>query len=123
MAWGTGTKPVDDEGVPTLNKTLVSKGILNGYLYNTYTAKKRRGLFNGQCCEGIQEPAWCRCDKSLFKNLMGDQKSAVRSQNGTNNNTLLKSMSRGILILGAMGVHTANPISGDFFRRDLGTMD
>ncbi|MBI4682234.1 MAG: hypothetical protein HY757_03945, partial [Nitrospirae bacterium] len=46
------------------------------------------------------------------------QESGVRSQELekkiVGNNTLLKSVSRGILILGAMGVHTANPVSGDF---------
>ncbi len=31
-----------------------------------------------------------------------------------NNNNLIKSMSKGILVLEAMGVHTANPVSGDF---------
>jgi PmbA protein len=27
---------------------------------------------------------------------------------------LVKSLSKGIVVLGAMGVHTANPVSGDF---------
>ncbi len=40
MQWGTGTKPVDDEGVPVSNKTVISKGVLNNYFYNTYAAKK-----------------------------------------------------------------------------------
>ena len=113
MAWGTGTKPVDDEGVPTLNKTLVSKGILNGYLYNTYTAKKDGVSSTGNAVRGFKSLPGVGVT-NLYLKPHGDQKSAVRSQNGTNNNTLLKSMSRGILILGAMGVHTANPISGDF---------
>ena len=113
MAWGTGTKPVDDEGVPTLNKTLVSKGILNGYLYNTYTAKKDGVSSTGNAVRGFKSLPGVGVTNFYLK-PHGDQKSAVRSQNGTNNNTLLKSMSRGILILGAMGVHTANPISGDF---------
>ena len=35
-----GTRPFDDEGVATSEKILVKEGILQGYLYNTYTAKR-----------------------------------------------------------------------------------
>ncbi|HLA00535.1 MAG TPA: TldD/PmbA family protein, partial [Thermodesulfovibrionales bacterium] len=35
-----GSRPVDDEGVPSQDKTLIKEGILTSYLYNTYTAKK-----------------------------------------------------------------------------------
>ena len=42
-------------------------------------------------------------------------KLLCRKANGIGSgNGLLNSLSRGILVLGAMGVHTANPISGDF---------
>jgi len=35
-----GSSPVDDEGVSCREKSLIREGILLGYLYNTYTAKK-----------------------------------------------------------------------------------
>lgn len=113
MAWGTGTRPVDDEGVPALNKTLVSKGVLNGYLYNTYTAKKDGVSSTGNAVRGFKNLPGVGVTNLYIKPDRG-QKSEVRSQNGIKNNTLIKSLSRGIFILGAMGVHTANPISGDF---------
>jgi PmbA protein len=117
MAWGAGTKPFDDEGVPALNKTLVSKGILKGYLYNSYTAKKDGISSTGNAVRGFKSLPGVGVTNFYIKPAQS-QESGVRSQESekmiVGNNSLIKSMSRGILILGAMGVHTANPISGDF---------
>jgi PmbA protein len=74
--WGTGTRPVDDEGVPAQNKTLVAEGTLDSYIHNTYTAKKDSTIGSG--------------------------------------NNLAGNLSKGIVVLSTMGMHTANPISGDF---------
>lgn len=106
MAWMTGTRPVDDEGVPTMNKTLISKGALMGYIYNTYTARKAGVSSTGNAVRG-------------FKSLPGVGVTNIYikpAKVGASGRSPLqvKSMSRGILILGAMGVHTANPVSGDF---------
>jgi PmbA protein len=102
-----GSRPVDDEGVPTSEKILVHKGVLQAYLYNTYTARKgnmrstgnaARGGFSSLPSVGITNlfigPASeedCLCKKDLFAFL-----------------------DRGLYIVDAMGVHTANPISGEF---------
>jgi PmbA protein len=117
LAWGTGTKPVDDEGVPVLNKTLVSEGILKSYLYNTYTAKKDGVFSTGNAVRGFKSLPGVGVTNMFIKPAR-DEKSEAGSHESekmtVKNNSLLKSMSKGILILGAMGVHTANPISGDF---------
>jgi len=104
LPWGAGTRPVDDEGVPTMNKTLVSRGTLNGYIYNTYTAKKDGVSSTGNAVRGG------------FKSLpgVGVTNFYIKAPGNGSDNGLVKSLSRGILILGAMGVHTANPVSGDF---------
>ncbi|MEF9438648.1 MAG: TldD/PmbA family protein, partial [Candidatus Mariimomonas ferrooxydans] len=47
MPWGTGTKPVDDEGVPAMKKTIVSGGMLQGFIHNTYTANKEGVMSTG----------------------------------------------------------------------------
>ena len=102
-----GSRPVDDEGVPTSENILVHEGVLQTYLYNTYTARKgnthstgnaSRGSFSSLPSVGITnlfiEPATvegCLGKKELFKFL-----------------------GRGLYIVDAMGVHTANPVSGDF---------
>lgn len=109
MPWGIGTKPVDDEGMPGSKKTLISEGRLTGFIHNTYTAKKDGAASTGNAVRGS------------FKSLPGvdvtnlyiepAEKPRVKGQG---NNSLIKSVSKGILVLDAMGVHTANPISGDF---------
>lgn len=104
MSWRIGTKPVDDEGVATQKKTLISKGILRGYLHNTYTARKDQLRSTGNAVRyGV-------------KNLpgVGVTNLYIRATGNKNRNDFTKSLSRGIVILCAMGVHTANPISGDF---------
>jgi PmbA protein len=104
MAWGTGTKPVDDEGVPVRNKTLISGGVLKGFIHNTYTAKKDGTESTGNAARGSA------------KSLAGIDATNLylKTANGNSDGNLIESVSRGVLILGAMGVHTANPISGDF---------
>jgi len=102
MPWGTGTKPVDDEGFPVSRKTLVSKGVLTGYLHNTYTAKKDGTVSTGNAVRGGS------------KGLPGIGAMNLYIKPSENDNSLMKSLPRGILITEVMGVHTANPVSGDF---------
>lgn len=45
--WGVGTRSFDDEGIPTRTKTLVDRGVLTGYLYDYYTAKKENKYSTG----------------------------------------------------------------------------
>lgn len=104
MPWGTGTRPVDDEGVSTTNKTLVSEGVLSGYIHNSYTAIKDGVISTGNAVRGSS--------KSLPG--VGVTNFYIHPVSSGSDNNLLNSLSRGMLILGAMGVHTANPISGDF---------
>ncbi len=104
MAWRSGTKPVDDEGVPTMNKPLISGGSLQGYIYNTYTAKK----------DGVSSTG--NATRAGFKSLpgVGVTNIYIKAPDSSSGNGLVTSLPRGIHILGAMGVHMANPISGDF---------
>jgi len=104
MQWGTGTKPADDEGVPVTKKAIVSRGVFNGCIHNTYTAKKAGIRSTGNASRGS------------YKNLpgIGVTNFYLKAADDKSGNDLIRSVSRGILVLGAMGVHTANPISGDF---------
>ncbi|MBI5098160.1 MAG: TldD/PmbA family protein [Nitrospirae bacterium] len=118
MKWGLGTKPVDDEGVPVTNKTVISKGVLNSYFYNTYTAKKAGVKSTGNAVRGGHKSLPGIGVTNFYIRPDESQKSEVRSQKSevkrTKNNQLIKSLPKGILILNTMGLHTANPISGDF---------
>jgi PmbA protein len=103
IPWRAGTSPVDDEGVPTRMKEIISCGVLNSYIHNTYTARK----------DGV----------SSTGNAVRRGASSLPGVGVTNffikpgelsHQDLTKSLPRGIVILSAMGVHTANPVSGDF---------
>ncbi len=102
--WGTGTSPVDDEGVTSMNKTLISKGVLNGYIHNTYTASKDSTVSTGNAARGSA--------KGLPG--VGVTNFYLEAADSKGSSGLTGSLSKGIVILNAMGVHTANPISGDF---------
>jgi len=102
-----GSRPTDDEGVPTSEKILVHKGVLQTYLYNTYTAKKGnthstgnavRGGFSSQPSVGIT---------NLFVGPASEEDCLGKKD-------LFAFLDRGLYIVDAMGVHTANTISGDF---------
>ncbi len=104
MDWRIGTRPVDDEGVPTKNKTVISEGMLNSYIHNTYTAKKDGVASTGNAAR--------RNSKSLP--MIDVTNFYINVKENKPDKNLIKSLPKGILILNAMGVHTANPISGDF---------
>jgi PmbA protein len=100
---GLGTAPSDDEAVPMRKKTIVERGRLAMFLYNTYTANKdktestgngMRGGFKGLPGVGVT---------NLF---IGPGKDPLKG--------LIASLDRGLFVTEVMGMHTANPISGDF---------
>jgi PmbA protein len=114
MQWGTGTKPVDDEGVLVSNKTVISKGVLNSYFYNTYAAKKAGVRSTGNAVRGSHKALPGIDVTNFYLKQEENRESEDSRQESGKNNKLIKSLSKGILILNAMGLHTANPISGDF---------
>ncbi len=104
MEWGTGTSPVDDEGVPSIMKKVISKGVLEGYIHNTYTARKGGVSSTGNAVRGSAKGLPGVGVTNLYISQKGDKSE----------DDLVKSIDKGILVLNAMGVHTANPVSGDF---------
>lgn len=102
-----GSKPVDDEGFPTANKTLIEKGVLKGFLYNTYTAKKDGVSSTGNAARGGFTGLPTVGPTNLYLE--------PTSQEFTNNfNGLVKTVDKGLYVIETMGMHTANPISGEF---------
>lgn len=95
--------PFDGEGVPTSKTVLIENGVLKNYLHNSYTAKKA----------GV---------KSTGNGIRGSYKSTPEV--GTTNfylqkgsqdpQQLIKEIDKGLYVTDVMGMHTANPISGDF---------
>lgn len=100
---GLGTAPVDGEGIPRQRTPLVQGGILKGYLYDTYTASKDKVKSTGNAVRGgIKAPP-------------GTGLTNLYIEKGTPGlDELLYKAGRGLLVTEVMGMHTANPVSGDF---------
>jgi len=102
-----GTRPFDDEGIVTSEKILIKEGALQGFLHNAYTAKKdgvnstgnaMRGGYTGLPSVGIS---------NLYLKVVSETDIIPF-------NKLTASLDQGLYITEALGVHTANPITGEF---------
>ena len=100
---GPGAAPFDDEGVPSGRTELFTKGVLNGFLHNAYTAHKGETTSTGNGKRGYRSPP--SVGTSNFYLDAGD----------TPRDELLSRAESGVLIQDVSGVHSgANPISGEF---------
>jgi PmbA protein len=103
MDGGCFNAAFDDEGVPTVHREFVSEGILRGFMHNSYSVARIGSGVAGNAFRssfrGIPAPG----PTNLFV-LPGPQTEEE----------LVESVGRGIYIQDVMGVHTADPISGDF---------
>lgn len=99
-----GSSPIDDEGVAVSKKYLIRDGVLEGYMYNSYTAKKAGLRSSGNAV------------RSAFSALpsAGPLNLYVVAAPGSIIKNLISVMGKGVYITEAMGVHTANPVSGEF---------
>ncbi len=102
-----GSRPVDDEGIPSRENILVHEGVLQGYLYNTYTARKGKTSSTGNAVRGGFASLPSVGITNLFIEPSSGKGCPGRSE-------MFRLLNRGLYIVDAMGVHTANPISGDF---------
>jgi|OpeIllAssembly_1097287.scaffolds.fasta_scaffold40025_2 PmbA protein len=102
-----GSRPVDDEGVPTSEKILVHKGVLKTYLYNTYTARRGKTDSTGNAVRGGFASLPSVGITNLFVGPASEEDCLGKKD-------LFAFLDKGLYIVDAMGVHTANPISGDF---------
>jgi len=97
---GMDSSAFDGEGVPSQRTVLIDKGILRGYLYDSYTAGK----------EGV--PSTGNAVRSGYTDVpsVGSRNLIVGSPQPQD----LLAETKGYLVNGLIGAHTANPISGDF---------
>lgn len=100
---GMATAPFDGEGVAQRNTVLVEEGELRGFLYDTYCARKDGRSSTGNASRsGVKSPPHAGVTNFFIEN--GTASPAE----------LLQGIERGVLVTEVMGMHTANPISGDF---------
>ncbi|MFC2154325.1 TldD/PmbA family protein [Candidatus Altiarchaeota archaeon] len=99
---GLNSCKCDGEGVGMQKKTLIEKGVLNCFLYDVKRALKEGKESTGNGLRGYD---------SLPE--VGPTNFVV-GPGGSSREELLKEAKGGLLVHSIVGVHTANPTSGDF---------
>lgn len=100
---GIGAGPFDGEGVPSGETVLIKDGELQGFLYDTYTAAKEGRASTGNGTRGS------------FRSLPDAGATNFYLVPGNlSREELLRDVPSGFYVTQVMGMHTANPISGDF---------
>jgi PmbA protein len=102
---GPGSRPIDDEGVPALRKSLMSKGVLEGFMYDSRTAGREGRNSTGNAVRGRFSAVPAVGPLNLYIAASGEV---------TGVQEMIASIKSGLYIIEAMGMHTANPISGQF---------
>lgn len=93
----------DGEGVPTRRKAPIDGGVVRDYFYDAATASKDGVESNGSA------------GRASYKSLAGPGSSNFYLEPGTlTREALLEDTKSGILVLELMGMHTADPVSGEF---------
>jgi PmbA protein len=101
---GPAASPFDDEGVPTGRTELITGGVLNGFLHNTYTARRGGTTSTGNA------------SRAGYRSTPGVGTTNFYVEPGPRSFAeLLRDADGGVLIQDVSGVHSgANPISGEF---------
>jgi len=100
---GAGSRAFDDEGMPSQRTPLMVEGRLTGFLHNSYTAKKSGAVSTGNAGRG-----GFRSQPGVGSTNLYIEKGSVTP------GSIISSVSSGLLVQEVLGMHTANPISGDF---------
>jgi PmbA protein len=100
---GMAAAPFDGEGTPAQETTLVESGVLTNFFRDTFYGKKLGRPSTGNARRGgISSLPSCGAT------------NIVLTPGDSSLETMTKSIAEGFFIRDLMGVHTANPITGDF---------
>lgn len=100
---GLGSSLFDDEGCPTRAKTMIESGVVSDYFYDTASANR----------EG--RPSNASAARDSFRGLPHPSASNFFLEAGPlSREEIISGTKDGILVLDIMGMHTADPISGEF---------
>lgn len=100
---GTATAPFDGEGLPSQTTKLLDQGMVMNFLYDSYYARKHKTKSTSNCRRGsLKSPPG-----------IGPTNLYLRKGSPTFDK-LVQSVSKGIYITDVMGLHTANPVTGEF---------
>jgi PmbA protein len=102
-----GSRPVDGEGVNSRINNLVVEGILQGYLHNTYTAKRLSSKNTANAGRGsYTEPPHVSISNLYISPSEKAKPLSLKELMGAEPEVLY--------VLDVMGMHTANPVTGEF---------
>lgn len=100
---GYASFPFDDEGVPRRKTTLVKEGVVTNWLYDTQRAARDGKLSTGSS----HRP-------SIHKTASINISNCYIGAGDVEQAKLLSMAKKGFLVTDVMGLHTANPVTGDF---------
>jgi PmbA protein len=103
MPGGYSSAPFDGEGVSSRESVLIEAGKLRGFLHSSYTAR-RMGV----------EPTGNAMRDSYTSLPRIDSSNLYLKPSGVTRRDLLASVGEGVYVSEAMGLHTIDPITGDF---------
>jgi len=99
---GMGSAPFDGEGVPTQRRTIVDRGVLQGFMYNTMVASRAGVASTGNASRGG------------FASLPGIGPHAFYVEAGeTDPEEIIRATPNGLYLTGVTG-YGINPVSGNF---------
>ncbi len=96
-----GSRCFDDEGIPTKRKVLIDKGVLVGYLYDTYTANIESRESTGNAFR----PTPHVTPKPWISNILVDRGSYELDM-------LVRELRNGLVVYDVIGMWLSNPVSG-----------
>lgn len=101
---GLASRPWDAEGVSTQRTMLVDRGVLRSYLHNSYTARRDGGATStGNASRGSYRATPELAPSNMV--LLPGEVSA---------DELMQRMGSGVLVSDVHGLHTVNPVTGEF---------
>lgn len=103
LAGADGSYPFDGEGVPTRRNTLVERGVLRGFLHNGWSAARMGTAPTGNG------------SRSSYMELPGAAPTTLFLQPSTRTpEEILNMVEGGFRITELMGLHTLDPVTGEF---------
>lgn len=100
---GLGTSACDAEGLPTQTTVLVRDGVLQGFLYDSLSARKAGKTSTGNA------------SRASYKGFPEPETTNFYIKPGTKSpEELISGIDSGLYVHNAMGLHTVDTVSGDF---------
>jgi len=101
IAYGVGSYPFDDEGIPSQRLPLVTNGVVTNFLYDLQTAASAgtQSTGNGQRSGGFPRP---------------DISSLILSGGDVSFQAMVEDMKEGLIVEQVMGAEQGNLLGGDF---------